>query len=118
MNCVVALETELPAHDVLRFCQAIEQKQGRIRAGERWGPRCIDVDVVLYGAERIKTDDLEVPHYDLMNREFVLLPLFDVAPELVLPSGERLADLAEHCPKRGIQLVSETLYSEGLLCHE
>jgi len=83
LNAVVALDTELPPEELLDCTQAIEQNQGRVRKLERWGPRTLDLDMLLYGDRVINTERLTVPHYDMKNREFMLYPLAEIAPELV-----------------------------------
>jgi 2-amino-4-hydroxy-6-hydroxymethyldihydropteridine diphosphokinase len=80
LNAVVAVETTLEAHHLLRECQRLEQEAHRVRK-EHWGPRTLDVDVLVYGDERIDTPDLVVPHPRSGERAFVLVPLADVAPE-------------------------------------
>jgi len=82
LNAVVAVDTDLGATELLDVAQRLEAAAGRIRA-ERWGPRSLDVDVLLIGDERITTDRLTVPHPRLFERGFVLAPLADVAPSLV-----------------------------------
>ncbi|MEG3135215.1 2-amino-4-hydroxy-6-hydroxymethyldihydropteridine diphosphokinase [Rouxiella sp. T17] len=102
LNAVVALDTQLPAHELLDGTQGIEQNQGRVRKAERWGPRTLDLDMLLYGNEVIATDRLIVPHYDMKNREFMLYPLADIAPDLVFPDGESLQDLLKRVPQNGM----------------
>lgn len=82
LNAVVAITTTLAPNDLLRAAQAVEASAERVRE-VRWGPRTLDVDVLLYDDERIDTDDLVVPHPRLRERDFVLVPLRDVAPEEV-----------------------------------
>ena len=82
LNAVVALATELTARELLAVAQRLEAAAGRVR-GERWGPRPLDVDVLLVGDERVDTPELTVPHPRLWERGFVLAPLADVAPDLV-----------------------------------
>jgi len=82
LNAVVALDTDLGATELLGVAQRLEAAAGRLRA-ERWGPRSLDVDVLLVGDERITTERLTVPHPRLFERAFVLAPLADVAPALV-----------------------------------
>lgn len=87
LNAVVALDTGLSAIELLEVAQRLEAAAGRRRA-ERWGPRSLDVDVLLVGEERIATDRLTVPHPGVFQRGFVLAPLADVAPALVArPEG-------------------------------
>ena len=82
LNAVVAIDTELEPHDLLRECQRIEARAERVRA-ERWGPRTLDVDVLLIEGCRIDDPELTVPHPRMWERGFVLAPLRDVAPDLV-----------------------------------
>jgi 2-amino-4-hydroxy-6-hydroxymethyldihydropteridine diphosphokinase len=82
LNAVVAIDTERSARWLLETAQSIEVAAGRVR-GERWGPRTLDVDVLLFGDERVDEPDLVVPHPRMWDRAFVLAPLADVAPELV-----------------------------------
>jgi 2-amino-4-hydroxy-6-hydroxymethyldihydropteridine diphosphokinase len=82
LNAVVAVDTDLEPRALLRVGQALEAGASRVRA-ERWGPRTLDVDIVLYGDATIDSDDLVVPHPRMWERGFVLAPLRDVAPALV-----------------------------------
>ncbi|MGC6388219.1 2-amino-4-hydroxy-6-hydroxymethyldihydropteridine diphosphokinase [Ewingella sp. S1.OA.A_B6] len=102
LNAVVALDTHLPAEELLDATQAIEQNQGRIRKAERWGPRTLDLDMLLYGNQVINTDRLIVPHYDMKNREFMLYPLAEIAPELIFPDGESLQEVLTRVPRNGL----------------
>lgn len=90
LNAAVVLETSLNAETLLDNTQRIELQQGRQRKAERWGPRTLDLDIMLFGDEVINTDRLTVPHYDMKNRGFMLWPLWEVAPELTFPNGESL----------------------------
>ncbi len=95
LNAVVKMSTSLDALGLLHALQAIEQSQGRRRNGQVWGPRTLDLDILLYGDEQISTSELAVPHPGLRQRAFVLYPLQDVEPELLIPSGDRLLSLHE-----------------------
>ncbi|EKY3199231.1 2-amino-4-hydroxy-6-hydroxymethyldihydropteridine diphosphokinase [Cronobacter turicensis] len=95
LNAAVALETTLSAEALLDNTQRIELEQGRVRKAERWGPRTLDLDIMLFGDATINTERLTVPHYDMKNRAFMLLPLSEIAPALRFPHGERLADVLE-----------------------
>jgi 2-amino-4-hydroxy-6-hydroxymethyldihydropteridine diphosphokinase len=94
LNCVVELDTELSPRALLETGQRLEAEAGRVRA-ERWGPRTLDVDVLLVGELAVAEPDLIVPHPRLWERDFVLVPLADLAPDLAPPgrfaSGVRLA---------------------------
>lgn len=92
VNAVAKFETNLTALELLDKLQHIENQQGRVRL-RRWGERTLDLDLILYGNEQIQNERLTVPHIEMKNREFVIVPMFDLSPELVLPSGEKLADI-------------------------
>ncbi len=93
LNAAVVLETSLTPEALLDHTQRIELEQGRVRKAERWGPRTLDLDIMLFGDETIATPRLTVPHYDMKNRGFMLWPLFEIAPELHFPDGETLASV-------------------------
>ena len=99
INAVMAVETVLPPFDLLQSLQGIESAQGRIRRGERWGPRTIDLDLLLYGRACIRTEVLTLPHYGLAVRPFVLYPLAEIAPRnLLIPGMGTLGSLLKKCP--------------------
>lgn len=87
LNAAVALETTLLPEALLNHTQRIELQQGRVRKAERWGPRTLDLDIMLFGDQVINTERLTIPHYDMKNRGFMLWPLFEIAPELVFPDS-------------------------------
>jgi len=90
LNAALALDTALDAHALLDHTQRIELQQGRVRKAERWGPRTLDLDIMLFGDEVINTERLTVPHYDMKNRGFMLWPLYEIAPDLRFPDGTPL----------------------------
>ena len=92
LNGVAALETELSPRELLDVLLAVERRLGRERR-ERWGPRTIDLDLLLYGDEAIDEDGLTVPHPRLHERRFVLEALAELAPTLVIPGLGRVEDL-------------------------
>ena len=96
LNAAVALETTLAPEALLDHTQRIELQQGRVRKAERWGPRTLDLDIMLFGDEVINTERLTVPHYDMKNRGFMLWPLFEIAPELIFPDGISLHQHLTH----------------------
>ncbi|EIC31367.1 2-amino-4-hydroxy-6-hydroxymethyldihydropteridine diphosphokinase [Methylomicrobium album] len=105
VNAVMAVSTDLTAPALLRQLQCIEQAHGRVRAGERWTARTLDLDLLIYGAHRIETGELTVPHPGLGQRAFVLYPLFEIAPALVIPGLGRIADLIVNCPRDGLERI-------------
>ncbi len=104
INAVVAVDTELTPLELLDCTQAIELEQGRVRKDERWGPRTLDLDIVLFGNEIIDSERLTVPHYGMRVREFVLYPLEEIAPELQLPDGTALQELLKSVPLNGLNI--------------
>lgn len=92
LNAVVVLDTNLSARQLLAECLRIELEHGRERI-ERWGPRTLDLDIVLYGNETIDEDGLTVPHARLHERRFVLEPLVEAWPDATLPDGTRVSEL-------------------------
>jgi 2-amino-4-hydroxy-6-hydroxymethyldihydropteridine diphosphokinase len=92
LNQVVQVDTDLPPADLLRACRAVEDRFGRART-IRWGPRTLDVDVLLYGQRIIDTADLQVPHPRLHERAFVLVPLCEIAPDVEIPGRGPARDL-------------------------
>lgn len=96
LNAAVALETTLDPETLLDHTQRIERQQGRVRKAERWGPRTLDLDVMLFGDRVINSERLTVPHYDMKNRGFMLWPLFEIAPDLHFPDGTSLQQTLAH----------------------
>ena len=107
INAVAALETTLPALELLTQLQAIETARGRLRT-VRWGPRTLDLDILLYGGLQLDGPRLIVPHPRLRERAFVLYPLHDLAPALRLPDGTTLATLLAQCPPWELERVEES----------
>jgi 2-amino-4-hydroxy-6-hydroxymethyldihydropteridine diphosphokinase len=101
INGVAKLDTGLSALELLSELQTIENNHHRKRF-KYWGPRTLDLDILLYGSQVINQHNLKVPHPGMTTRNFVLIPLADIAPELVLPNGTTLSTLLEICPPEGI----------------
>ena len=93
VNAVAALLTTRPPGDLLAELQEIERRQGRERDGTRWGPRVLDLDLLVYSGVSVDEPGLTVPHPGIAERNFVLLPLGEIAPDLVIPGLGRVADL-------------------------
>ena len=94
LNGVVALDVDLSARGLLDELLAVERELGRDRSAEtRWGPRTIDLDLLLYGDETVEAPGLTVPHPRLAERRFVLEPLHELAPDLTLPDGRAVREL-------------------------
>jgi len=92
LNGAIAVETELSPRELLQSLLAVERELGRER-GERWGPRTIDLDLLLYGTETVDEPGLTVPHPHLHERRFALEPLAELDPELVVPGRGRVDEL-------------------------
>lgn len=93
-ECRCKSETELSPLKLLDELQRIENEQGRVRL-RRWGERTLDLDILLYGNEIIQNERLIIPHYDMHNREFVIVPLFEIASDLVLPNSQIITELVK-----------------------
>lgn len=93
VNAAAALDTSLAPRELLDALLAIERAAGRTRGGARWGPRTLDLDLLLYGDRVLHEQGLEVPHPCLHERAFVLAPLAEIAPDLDIPGHGRVSDL-------------------------
>lgn len=114
INAVVEIETQLDPLGLLHIVQAIENKMGRKRDKRRWGPRLIDIDLLLYGAQVSHTDELELPHPRMHERAFVLMPLSELDPELEIPGRGDISSLLSNIDCSGICRLSKP----GLSCSE
>jgi 2-amino-4-hydroxy-6-hydroxymethyldihydropteridine diphosphokinase len=101
-NAVVGLLTQLEPLVLLAGLQAIEGAQGRPKEHERWGPRVIDLDLLVYGQQRRADPELTVPHPGIVERNFVLYPLADIAPDLEIPGLGRVAELKGRVTSDGL----------------
>lgn len=107
INAVAMLDTRLAPEALLDALQDIEQRAGRVRKAERWGPRVLDLDLLLYGDCTLDTPRLQVPHYHMHARSFVLYPLAELAADLILPDGKPLQQLLQGCPSTGLERLSD-----------
>lgn len=108
INAVAELETGLAPHDLLASLHSIEAAQGRVRGPERWGPRTLDLDILLYGSLSLDDPRLTVPHPEMLHRAFVLYPLADLAADLVLPNGTGLSRLLQNVSRDGLERLAAT----------
>ena len=106
INAAAMLETSLSAYELLDFLQHIEHQQGRERT-IRWGARTIDLDILLYGELMENTQQLCIPHPRLHERAFVLAPLADLDPDLVIPNRKNVGQLLANCSMQGIVKLTE-----------
>ncbi len=104
-NAVAALDTSLQPLELLDALQAVELDQGRER-NERWGPRTLDLDILVFGERLIDEPRLKVPHYHMQARAFVLYPLAELAPDLQLADGRLLSQLLAECPFEGLERLA------------
>lgn len=95
INLVVCVDTGLDARSLLSVCQGIEQRLGREPSDMRWGPRVVDLDILLYDEEKISDPDLEIPHPLITQRRFVLVPLVEISADVADPWGSRYADFLD-----------------------
>ena len=94
VNLVVRIETSLGPRGILEACQGIEHRMGREPSDIRWGPRVVDLDILVHGDEKVSEPDLEIPHPRITQRRFVLVPLLELDPEASDPWGTRYADVS------------------------
>ena len=102
VNAVAGLVTQLPAFELLRQLQRLEGAAGRPAVHEHWGPRVIDLDLLVFGREQCASADLVLPHPGVVGRNFVLYPLADIAPDLEVPGCGRVRDLLPHVSADGV----------------
>lgn len=108
LNAVALLHTSLEAETLLHELQKIEQQQGRIRS-EHWGPRTLDLDILLFGDLVLETPQLTIPHPRMHLRDFVLYPLREISDTmLTLPGGSDLDTLIEQCPQSTVVQIHDT----------
>ena len=111
LNAVAALQTQLEARELMQHLRKIEQHHGRQRnPGNRWGPRILDLDLLLYGELTLQTPELTLPHPELHKRSFVLYPLAELAPDLIVPGHGAVRWLRERCTSPAIELYEETAH--------
>ena len=114
INAVAQIETRLSPLALLGELQAIEDRHGRVRGAQRWGPRTLDLDLLLFGQAVIDEPTLTVPHPGVLEREFVLYPLAEIASDLTIPRIGKLADLLRDRPLGGLQrLAADGLAATG-----
>ena len=102
VNAVACLDTELAPQDLLAALQAMETRQGRVRRALRWGPRTLDLDILLYGDLRMAEPLLTIPHPRMAERAFVLLPLREIATGIVVPGAGKVDDLIDRLPPQAV----------------
>ncbi|WP_438971354.1 2-amino-4-hydroxy-6-hydroxymethyldihydropteridine diphosphokinase [Methylophaga sp.] len=104
VNAVVCVDTKLSAHRLLDALQSIEKQHGRIRK-RHWGERTLDLDILLFADKVIDDERLTVPHPGISDRAFVVYPLAEISPELVVPGLGPLEQIQLNCPRNGLEKV-------------
>jgi 2-amino-4-hydroxy-6-hydroxymethyldihydropteridine diphosphokinase len=112
VNAVAVLDTALQPLQLLAELQAIENRQGRGRTSLRWASRSLDLDILLYGDRRLQSPALTLPHPGLCERDFVLYPLYEIAPDLMIPGHGSLHECLAGCPLRGLQRIEESIETD------
>jgi 2-amino-4-hydroxy-6-hydroxymethyldihydropteridine diphosphokinase len=107
INAVAGLLTQLDSRTLLGELQALERALGRPAVHERWGPRIIDLDLLVHGRERREQPGLTLPHGGIVERNFVLYPLCDLAPDLDVPGLGRVAELKGRVASEGLERLGE-----------
>ena len=103
INAVAKISTDLSPIELLDQLQAIESLQGRVRKSEQWGPRTLDLDLLLFGNQVINSERLTVPHYGMKERAFVLIPMAEISSDILTPDGSNINTLVEELTEQGIQ---------------
>ncbi len=106
LNAVLKVQTQLSAIQLLDALQQLENEQGRIRE-KRWGARTLDLDILLYGDQKINVPRLTVPHIEMQNRNFVLLPLQEISPQIKISGNVAIQQLIENNRNQVLQKVKE-----------
>ena len=107
VNAAAGVLTRLTALELLRELQALEFKAGRPAVHEHWGPRVIDLDLLVFAGEQSAGPDLHLPHPGVVDRNFVLYPLADIAPDLEVPGQGRVRELLARVPADGVWPLGE-----------
>lgn len=106
INGVAELDSKQSPIALLRLLQSIENLHHRKR-DQRWGPRTLDLDLLIYGESIVNDPDLTIPHPQMLERNFVLYPLLELAPDLILHNGLAVSEFITSCPSTGLHLVQD-----------
>lgn len=110
LNAVIRIKTALDPHDLLGLCRKIEQTLGRERT-IRWGPRVIDIDILLYENVILNEDELVIPHPRMLERAFVMIPLAEIAPDIEVVDGLSAQDVSVRIDRTGVELTRDASWS-------
>ena len=105
LNAVARIDTSLEPDELLEQLLRIETEQGRVRVGERFGPRLIDLDLLLYNETALQSEGLTLPHPRMLERRFVLEPLVELEGDMSLPGGRRLCDCLDACSDQRLDKI-------------
>lgn len=105
VNAVVELNSELSAHKLLDQLQSIEQQQGRVHL-RHWGERTLDLDILVFGDHEMSDKRLTIPHPGITERAFVLYPLAEIAPDLIITKFGNVASLVQNCTRSGLNKIN------------
>lgn len=106
LNAVVSIATQIDAIGLLDDLQAIEFSQGRVRSGQRWASRSLDLDILLYGDAVIANERLQIPHREITKRDFVLIPLAEIATDLNIPEKGMVSEYLASCQQTIIEKLA------------
>jgi len=112
LNAVIAVKTALNPRDLLAVCRRIEQEMGRVRT-LRYGPRVIDIDMLLYEGAESSDDELTIPHPRILDRAFVLVPLAEIAPDVEIADGVTARAAAERTDRSGVMLFADPSWADN-----
>ena len=107
LNAVAGLQTALSPHQLLSLLQSFEKQYGRIRSGKHWESRTLDLDILLYDDCVINDSELVVPHPGMLERDFVLYPLYEISPQLEIPGFGPIYKAVQGCENRGMRKINE-----------
>ncbi len=113
VNAVAGLLTQLPVRTFFEALGGLQTQLGRTPARVRWGPRRIDLDLLLFDQMRLQTPELTLPHPGVVTRSFVLYPLYEIAPELRIPGGVRISELLERVDSSGLWRLDNQPIAHG-----
>lgn len=109
VNAVCKITTSLTPIELLNALQDIENQQGRKRIGEKWGPRTLDLDILLFNNLTMDNDRLTLPHYGMAQREFVLVPLFQIEPDMIMNDGKAISSWLAQCSLASLRRLPGTI---------
>jgi len=109
LNAVVELQTKYSPYALLKNLQRLESNYGRVRSGEHWASRTLDLDILLYNDLILQEPELTIPHSGMLERDFVLYPLFEISPDLEIPGFGPISKALELCENRGMTILGQPL---------